>query len=76
MQTTFRHSMIVVFPLPLSPTIMVSGFRNLITLGTKGEKERIPKIDILQISAIFQNIIGGNDSQHFLQQTIENMEMF
>ena len=41
-QPILRHSMIVVFPHPLSPTIMVSGFRNLIVFDSKGEKARIP----------------------------------
>ena len=52
MQPTFRHSIIVVLPQPLSPTMMVRGFRNLIAFGSNGENARIPWIDILRISAM------------------------
>lgn len=38
----FKHSIIVVFPHPLLPTIIVSGLRNLIVFPLFGEKDLIP----------------------------------
>lgn len=39
-----RHSMIVVFPAPLCPTMIVRGALNSITFCEVGENDRIPTI--------------------------------
>ena len=52
--TYLRHSMIVVLPEPLVPTMRVSGAWNCMVIGLRWSKDRIPRIcslSILDISA-------------------------
>ena len=48
-QACFRHSMTVVFPLPLGPTIIVKGLKNVIASSLYGPKLRMPLISIFSI---------------------------
>ena len=48
----FRHSIVVVLPEPFLPTMSVSGLKNSMTWVSLGEKDRIPRIDILSIDVI------------------------
>lgn len=45
----FRHSMTVVFPEPLYPTIRVSGVKNWMVSLELGANERMPWMDSLSI---------------------------
>lgn len=59
MHPIFRHSIIVVLPHPLSPTMIVNGFRNLIVFGSNGLNARMPWMDILRISAMPKKSLEG-----------------
>lgn len=50
-----RHSMIVVFPEPLYPTIRVNGVLNWIASLTAGLKDRTPEMDSLSILDMMGN---------------------
>ena len=53
----FKHSMIVVFPQPFAPTIIVSGKQNSITCSSpSGLKERTPLMESFWMDAI---VFGG-----------------
>lgn len=76
--------MIVVFPHPLAPTMMVRGKQKAITCSSSlGEKDRMPRMESLEIDAMistscsfYVGLILANDDFFFWSDLIESIWEF